>query len=162
MVTDAEISYEIPKQPEIKPIKEDYGKYVLSDGAIIMVRVILNDVIITGEDPIGPKLALSATTALRVLVDDDVKKRMKDKPLATERIDPRDPGWELVDVIEADPAISQYLINDQYKLEIKLEIVGVAKNAQYRTPACTPVYTVRWGLVTKIERHALEADKLSQ
>jgi len=157
-----EIIYDIPKQPEIKPIREDYGKYKLSDGAIIMARVILNDVIITGEDPIGPKLAISATTALRVLVDDDVKKRMKDKPLVTERIDPHDPGWELIDVVEVEHAISQYAINNRYKLEIRLEIVGVAKNAQYRTPACTPVYTVRWGLVTKIERYELEGEKLLQ
>jgi len=97
----------IPIQLEFKPLREEFGEYKLEDGCIIKARVILVDVYMVGEDPVGPQLTYSTTAAMRFIVPDDIRRRVMDKPLAM-YIDAKDPGWKQIKVLESNPAYSEY------------------------------------------------------
>ncbi len=149
----------LPMQLEFKPLKEEFGEYRLEDGSIIKARLVLADVFMIGEDPIGPELAYSIAVAMRFIVPEEIRKRVKDKPLAT-HVDPRDPGWRRVRIVESKPAYSEYILENGWLLKLRLEIVGVAKNENYRTQMVTPHYVARWTAVGSVERLQKEGGKV--
>jgi len=128
----------IPVQLEFKPLREEFGVYKLDDGCTIKARVILADVHMTGEDAVGPQLVYSVVVAMRFIVSDDVRRRVANRPLAT-YVDARDPGWKPVKVVESNPAYSEYVLDDRWLLKLRLEIVGVAKNENYRNEVSMPL-----------------------
>jgi len=141
----------IPVQLEFKPLREEFGVYKLEDGCIIKARVILADVHMVGEDALGPQLAYSVVVAMRFTVPDDVRRMVAGKPLATQ-VDARDPGWKPVRVVESNPAYSEYALDNRWLLKLRLEIVGVAKNENYRNEVSMPIYAVRWIPIAYVER----------
>jgi len=144
------MSLELPKQADFKVVKEEFGEYRLEDGTLIKARVILADLYILGEDAIGPQIAYQTAVAIRFIVPEEIRKEMKGKNPA-DRISPKDPGWKRIRVETLKPAESHYIINDKYELTLKLELLGAAKNDNYRTPLYTPHYLVRWTTVAFIE-----------
>jgi len=142
--------FELPYQPDFKPLSEEFGEYRLSDGTTLKARVFLADLFQIGRDAVGPQYALSTVAAFRFIVPEKIRKQIVDKP-AVDHVNPNDPGWEYLDVIESKPAESKYLIEDKYLLTLKLEIAGVARNTNYRTPVFIPHYQIRWTTVARIE-----------
>jgi len=141
----------IPVQLGFKPLREDFGVYKLEDGCVIEARVILADVHMVGEDAVGPQLAYSAIAAVRFIVPDDIRRKVIDKPLATS-VDVKDPGWRHVKVLESNPAYSEYILDDKWLMKLRLEVLGVAKNENYRNELMMPLYAVRWTTIAFIER----------
>jgi hypothetical protein len=153
--------YEIPPQLEFKPLEEGFGEYRLEDGTIIKARVILADVFKIGEDPVGPRLAYSAVAAIRFVVPEEIRRGVASKPLA-DHVDMRDRGWRPVKIVEARPAESRYVLENKWLLRLRLEIVGVVKNENYRTPLVMPHYVARWATVVNIERLQEEGEEISE
>lgn len=141
----------IPIQLEFKPLREEFGVYKLEDGCVIKAKVILADVHMLGEDAVGPQLAYSVVVAMRFTVPDDVRRRVADKPLAT-YVDAKDPGWRPVKVLESNPAYSEYILDGRWLLKLRLEVVGVAKNENYRNEVLMPLYVARWTTIAYVER----------
>jgi len=141
----------IPIQLEFKPLREEFGVYKLEDGCIIKARVILADVHMVGEDAVGPQLVYSVTVAIRFIVPDDVRRRVADRPLAT-FVDARDLGWRPVKVLESNPAYSEYILDGKWLMKLRLEIVGVVKNENYRNEVLMPHYMARWVPIAYVER----------
>jgi len=141
----------IPTQLEFKPLREEFGVYKLEDGCVIKARVILADVHMLGEDAVGPQLAYSVVVAMRFTVPDDVRRRVADKPLAT-YVDAKDPGWRPVKVLESNSAYSEYILDGRWLLKLRLEVVGVAKNENYRNEVLMPLYVARWTTIAYVER----------
>ena len=134
--------YEIPPQLEFKPLEERFWEYKLEDGTVIKARVILADVFKIGEDPVGPRLAYSAVAAIRFIVPEEIRRSDAGKPLA-DHIDMRDRGWKPMKIVEARPAESRYVLEGKWLLRLRLEIVGVVKNEDYKTPLIMPHYIAR-------------------
>ena len=140
----------LPRQAEFKVIKEEFGEYKLEDGTVIKARVFLADLYVIGEDAIGPQIAYQVAVALRFIVPEAIRARVVGKPIA-DRVDPRDRGWKRLKVECLKPAESHYLVDGKYRLVLRLELLGAAKNENYRTPLYTPHYQVRWTTVAFIE-----------
>ncbi len=153
--------HEIPPQLEFKPIKERFGEYNLEDGTTIRARVILTDVFKVGEDPVGPRLAYSAIAAIRFIVPEEIRRRVADRPL-TDYVDARDRGWKSVRIVKARPAESEYVLENRWLLRLRLEIVGVVKNENYRTSLIMPHYVARWTTVVNIERLQEKSEEVSE
>jgi len=145
------IDSQIPPQLKFVPKEEKFGEYRLEDGTIIEARVFLADIIKIGEDPVGPRIAYSTVAAIRFLVPEELRRKVLSKPVV-DHVEPRDKGWVPVKIVDAKPAISKYIIDDKWLLVLRLEIIGVAKNENYRTPLLMPHYSARWTAVARIER----------
>lgn len=150
MLGEVVMSVELPKQAEFEVIKEEFGEYRLEDGTRIRARVFLADLYIIGEDAIGPQIAYQVAVALRFIVPEEIRVKVKEKPIA-DRVDPKNPGWRRLKIECVKPAESHYIIDDRYELVLRLELLGAAKNDNYRTPLYTPHYQVRWTTVASIE-----------
>jgi len=134
--------------------REEWGTYLLEDGTKLMIRLIVTDVIKLGEDVIGPKLKVGGTAVFRVISPSELKEKVKGKPEPTGPVSLEEPGWEYVGVKEEiKPTRSIYRLND-YLLEVKLEVIGVARNLNYRDPAGNPIYNVRWSFIAKPKKVA--------
>lgn len=155
------VGYEIPPQLEFKPLEEGFGEYRLEDGTVLKARVILADVFKIGEDPLGPILAYSVIAAVRFIVPEEIRRAVASKPLAN-HVDVRDRGWKPVKIVEAKPAESRYVVEGKWLLKLRLEIVGVVKNENHRTPLVMPHYVARWTTVVNIERLQGEGEKVSE
>jgi len=153
--------YEIPLQLEFKPLEEGFGEYKLEDGTVIKARVILADVFKIGEDPVGPRLAYSAVAAIRFIVPEEIRRNVAGKPLA-DHVDMRDSGWKTVKIVDVRPAESRYVLEDRWLLRLRLEIVGVVKNENYKTPLIMPHYVARWATVVNIERLQEKGEEVSE
>jgi len=70
---------------------------------------------------------------------------VKDKPLVPP--EPPREGWELVDIVEQEPAIAEEVVNPSkglFKVRVRAEATMVARNMLYRTIHNEPVYWVTW------------------
>jgi hypothetical protein len=112
------------------------GTIKLSDGTILKLKILIVDVREAGFSPFGGvnfdvKVAGGISTEF---VSDDVKKLVIDKPLAP--LEPPKEGWEVVDVVEQQPAEAQEVVQSskgEFVVKVVAEGVMVARNTSYKT-----------------------------
>lgn len=147
---------EFPRQPDFKIEAEEWGKILLEDGSAIETRFILADLVITGEDILGPHVSLNHTLAIRARPKRDIIESFKDKPLIPEAPIPltTEAGYEPVKILKVEkPTVSKYRF-ENYILTIEVHIESVAKNNRYKTPSGAPLYNIRWTLKYSISKVA--------
>jgi hypothetical protein len=148
------MSTEYPRQVDFVVKSEEWGKVLLADKTVVEVRFILQDLILESEDILGAKVSLSPLVAVRCKASQALKEAMKEKPLAPETPLPATPeaGFEVIGVEQIEkPAVSAYVF-DSSSLTITMDIQTVARNLRYKLPNGSPVYSVRWRILTKIEK----------
>jgi len=145
----------LPRQVDFQAVSEEWGTVRLSDGSEASTRIILADLSIVGEDVIGPRVVYSHVVALRVKCPSDVLNIAKDKPFfqSSQPIPlTKEAGYEVLEIIEQKTSTrSTYRFGD-YELDLELEVVGAARNTQYRVPGGAPLYNLRWSVKSRVKR----------
>ena len=142
-----------PKQPDFKPVSEEWGRVTLEDGTSIETRIILSDLTIAGEDILGAHFATSTVVALRAKALQKVKNLVKDAQLmipGSQLPLTEEAGYEKTKIKKVNkPTKSSYRFNGRL-LNLELEIHAIVRNLSIKTPSGAPVYHVRWSVNSKI------------
>ena len=132
------------------------GVVVLADGTKLILRVVVVGVKYVGFSPFnGVNFAVKTTGGVATLyVPDELKDRVKDKPLAPPDRPPED-GWELIDIQSHEPAIEEVEIEvgeRRYRVTVVGEPSMVSRNMNYRTDMGEPLYWVHWNVKVRWRR----------
>ena len=144
----------VPRQPDFTIDKEEWGRILLEDNSIIDLRFILLDLIITGEDILGPQVTLGHVIGIRLRSPPELMERVKDKPLTPETPPPltKDAGYEAVGIKKVEkPTRSSYYF-EEHALMVELSIGTAARNMNYRSPNGGPLYNIRWTLKYNVSK----------
>ena len=123
------------------------GVVKLSDGAILRLKITVVDAREAGFSPFGginihvkPIGGVATVEIPKELID-----KIKDKPLA-----PTEPplnGWELLDIVEQEPAVEEVIVDTskgRYVVRVEAEAVMASRNMKYRNVFNEPIYWVNW------------------
>ncbi|MFP3189988.1 MAG: hypothetical protein RXR31_01440 [Thermoproteota archaeon] len=128
------------------------AKVELSDGAILLLKVMVVHIKEAGFSPFGGvNFDVKALADVTVeSLPDELKEKVRDKPVYY----PYQPyqellkdGWEFVDIKGQWPAVIETTVNTSkgtFRVKVVAEVVMVARNLSYKTPAGEPIYTVSW------------------
>jgi hypothetical protein len=144
----------VPRQPTFTAEKEEWGEILLEDDSIIDLRFILNDLVITSEDVLGPQITLGHTVAIRSRSPPELVQKVKDKPPipGTQLPLTADAGYENIKIKKIEkPARSSYFF-EEYLLVVELHVESAARNMGYRAPNGNPPYNVRWTMRYSVTR----------
>ena len=138
----------VPRQSDFNIEKEEWGHILLEDGTSIDLRFILVDLMITGEDLLGPQVTLGHIIGIRARSTSDLMEKIKDKPLALEVVAPltAEAGYETVKIKKVEKPVRSSYFFDDYLLTVELSVESVARNMRYKMPTGSPVYNLRWTL----------------
>jgi hypothetical protein len=136
----------VPRQPTFNIETEEWGHVLLEDNTIIDLRFILMDLVVTGEDMLGPQIILGHTVGIRSRAPSDVMEKVKDKPLAPEVPPPltAEAGYETIKIKKVEKPIRSSYFFEEYLLVIELNIESVARNMRYKMVSGSPIYNLRW------------------
>jgi len=121
----------------------------LADGAALLLKVMVVHVKEAGFSPYGGvNFDVKAVADITVAsLPDELKEKVRDRPVYYPWQElPRD-GWELVDIKGQEPAVIETTVNASrgiFSVRVVAEVVMVARNLSYRTPAGEPVYAASW------------------
>ncbi|WP_202962749.1 hypothetical protein [Geoglobus acetivorans] len=123
------------------------GIIKLSDRSILKLSIMIIDAKEVGFSPFGGvNIAVKPIGGVAPLeVPETVKELVKDKPLASPEL-PQD-GWELIDIIDHEPAIDEYEVytsKGKFKVTVEAEPVMAARNINYKSGADEPIYWLNW------------------
>jgi len=142
------MSPETGRQVDFEPIGEgeERGQTLLADDTVVETRIVLADLLIMGEDMLGPQVAINPVIALRTKCSPKVMEMFKDKPFPPATPIPFTPegGFEIIDIVKVlKPTQSSYKF-EKYTITISLKIDSVARNKLYKIINGGPIYNVRW------------------
>lgn len=144
----------VPRQPNFDIEKEEWGHILLEDNTIIDLRFVLVDLLVTSEDLLGPQVTLGHIVGIRARSTSDLMEKVKDKPLAPDVAPPltTEAGYETVKIKKVEkPVRSSYLFEENL-LVVELNVESVARNMQYKMPAGSPIYSIRWTLKYNVSK----------
>jgi hypothetical protein len=145
----------VPRQPDFTIENEEWGKIVLEDNTTVESRFVLSDIIVTGEDILGPQIMFSHVVVVRAKSPSDLIEKVRDKLLATLETPPpltAEAGYEPIKIKKVEkPTRSTYRF-EGYLLSIEVNIESVVRNSRYKTPSGGPVYNIRWILKYNISK----------
>ena len=78
---------------------------------------------------------------------EELKEKVRDRPVYYPGQEPPRDGWELVEIRGQEPAVIETTVNTSrgvFSVKVVAEVVMVARNLNYRTPAGEPIYAVSW------------------
>jgi len=137
----------------------EFGRIVLSDGAVLVSRVAIVDVKKAGDFPPfgGVNLTVKAVGGISLLeVPKELMDIVADKPVVPPDALPSD-GWEYVEIKEQKPAFEEVeaeIDNRKYWVYVEIEPLMSARNLKYRSSVGEPFYIVNW--VNKVKWKPLE------
>jgi len=125
------------------------AKVELSDGAILLLKVMVVHIKEAGFSPFGGvNFDVKALADVTVeSLPDELKEKVRDKPVYYPYQELLKDGWEFVDIKGQWPAVIETTVNTSkgtFRVKVVAEVVMVARNLSYKTPAGEPIYTVSW------------------
>ena len=146
---------EFPRQADFDVVSEAWGRITLNDGSIIETRIILSDIVILGEDILGPQLIVSHVVAIRAKSKPELKEEVMNSPLlppGTSIPLTSEEGYETIDIENVDiPTRSVYSFNG-YTITVELNTQAVARTLSYRVASGSPLYNVRWSVISNVKK----------
>jgi hypothetical protein len=144
----------VPRQSNFNIEKEEWGHILLEDDTIIDLRFILVDLMITGEDLLGPQVTLGHIVGIRARSTSDLMEKIKDKPPVPEVALPltAEAGYETVKIKKVERPVQSSYFFEEYLLVVELNVESVARNMRYKMPTGSPVYNIRWTLRYNISK----------
>jgi hypothetical protein len=129
-------------------IAEDTLMAKLEDGTTVIMKVIIDSIKEMGFSPFGGvNFSVNITTQIGFVSTEELKEKVKDRPVHySEQQLPTD-GWEVVDVTWQRPAVIETTVDTSkgaFNFKIITEATMAARNMNYRTPAGDPVYQIAW------------------
>jgi hypothetical protein len=129
---------------------EGAGRIKLGDGTELELRIMILDIREAGFSPFGGvNFSVKAMGGIATkVVPEELRRAVADKPTAPQE-QPQD-GWELVDIVEQEPAIVKESINSsrgRFAVRVAAEATMVARNLNYRVvfgDASEPLYWATW------------------
>jgi len=125
------------------------GRVELSDGAVLLLKVMVVHVKEAGFSPFGGvNFDVKAVADITVgSVPDELKEKVRDRPVYYLWQEPPRDGWELVDIKGQEPAVIETTVNTSrgiFSVRVVAEVVMVARNLNYRSLTGEPVYAASW------------------
>jgi hypothetical protein len=121
----------------------------LADGAVLLLKVMVVHVKEAGFSPFGG-VNFDVRAVADVTVEslpEELKEKVRDRPVYYPWQEPPRDGWELVEIRGQEPAVIETTVNTSrgvFSVRVVAEVVMVARNLNYRTPAGEPIYAVSW------------------
>lgn len=125
------------------------GFIKLADGAVLKLRILIVDVKEMGFSPFG-----GVNFEVRVvggiathLIPRELKEAVADKPIVPPTQQLPQEGWEIVDIVEQQPAVAEEVVESskgRFRIKVVAEAVMVARNTKYKSAHGEPVYWVSW------------------
>jgi hypothetical protein len=120
----------------------------LEDGTIVLVKVTLTSVEEAGFSPLGGvKFSAKTTTDVISMSPQELKEKVKDRPVHYPQQQLPADGWEIVDIKWQKPAVIETTVNTSkglFSVRIVTEATMAARNMSYRLPSGDPIYYVAW------------------
>lgn len=121
------------------------GRIKLSDGTTLKQKILIIDVKEFGRSPFGGvNFDVKAIGGIATeTVPEEVKKLVIDKPLAPP--EPPTEGWEILDIIEQEPAEAQEIVQSTkgvFIIRVIAEAIMASRNTLYKVPSDEPIYSV--------------------
>jgi hypothetical protein len=132
---------------------ERAGRIRLSDGTELALRIMILDIREAGVSPFGGvNFSVKAMGGITTkVVPEELRRAVADKPtVPQESSQPPQDGWELVDIVEQEPAIAEESITSsrgRFAVRVAAEATMAARNLSYRLVignASEPLYWVTW------------------
>lgn len=129
------------------------GSIKLADGSELRLRIMIVDIKETGFSPFGG-VNLNVTPAVGVAVvkvPEELRKAVADKPILQLQHNLPQDGWEIIDIVEQEPAEAEEVVETsrgRYRVRVVVEAVMVSRNMKYRDAFNEPIYWVYWVLKT--------------
>jgi hypothetical protein len=127
-------------------IAEDTLMAKLEDGTTVVMKVILDSIKETGFSPFGGVyFSINITTKISFVPPEELKEKVKDRPVYYPEQQPPTDGWEIVDVTWQRPAVIETTVSTSkgvFSLKIITEATMAARNMSYRTPYGDPLYQI--------------------
>jgi hypothetical protein len=145
---------QIPRQPDFSIKREDLGKITLEDGTTIETRFVLADLVVTGEDILGPQIVLGHVMAVRVRSPPELIEEFKNKPLVPDISLPltTEAGWKTIKIAGTIATTQSAYLFENYVLSIEVHIESAARNDRYRAPNGSPPYNIRWTMKYSVSK----------
>jgi hypothetical protein len=129
-------------------IAEDTLMAKLEDGTTVVMKVILDSIKEIGFSPFGGvNFSVNITTQIAFVSPEELKEKVKDRPVHYPGQQLPTDGWEVVDVTWQRPAVIETTVNTSrgvFSFKIVTEATMAARNMNYRTPAGDPIYQIAW------------------
>jgi len=129
-------------------IAEDTLMAKLEDGTTVVMKVILDSIKENGFSPFGGVyFSINITTKISFLPPEELKEKVKDKPMHYPDHQLPTDGWEVVDVTWQRPAVIETTIDTSkgvFSVKIITEATMAARNMSYRTTYGDPLYQIAW------------------
>ncbi len=129
-------------------IAEDTLMAKLEDGTTVVMKVILDSIKEAGFSPFGGVfLSINITTKISFLPPEELKEKVKDKPMHYSDHQLPTDGWEVVDVTWQRPAVIETTVNTSrgvFSFKVVTEATMAARNMNYRLPSGDPLYHIMW------------------
>ncbi len=125
------------------------GVIKLVDGAILKLRIAVVHAREAGFSPFaGVNIDVKAIGGVATLgVPEELKEKVKDKPLMPPSPGLPKDGWEIVDIKEQEPAMEEVIIDTskgKFLVRVVAEATMVARNLDYKSTLGEPIYWVSW------------------
>lgn len=134
------------------------GYIVLEDGTFIVIRVVIGYIKEVGRSPVGPNFGIAHRVFLYVEAPEELKAKMRDKPIAPGDVSSEHDIWEEVAIKEKRDAYEACLYRASdgktYKVGLRLEPAIVARTTRYRDANYNPIYFIRWNISYETGRAA--------
>jgi hypothetical protein len=129
-------------------IAEDTLMAKLEDGTTVVMKVILDSIKEMGFSPFGGvNFSANITTQIAFVSLEELKEKVKDRPVHYPGQQLPTDGWEVVDVTWQRPAVIETTVNTSrgvFSFKTVTEATMAARNMNYRTPAGDPLYQIMW------------------
>ena len=125
------------------------GTIKLADGAVLKLRIAVVHAREVGFSPFaGVNIDVKAIGGIATLkVPEELKEKVKDKPLMPPAPELPKDGWEIVDIEEQEPAVEEVVIDTskgKFLVRVIAETTMAARNLNYKTTLGEPIYWVSW------------------
>jgi hypothetical protein len=129
-------------------IAEDTLMAKLEDGTTVVMKVILDSIKEMGFSPFGGvNFSVNITTQIVFVSPEELKEKVKDRPVHYPGQQLPTEGWEIIDVTWQRPAVIETTVDTSrgaFNFKIVTEATMAARNMNYRIPAGDPIYQITW------------------
>ena len=145
--------------PLFEVIRNEPGYVKLSDGTILIIRVVITDIREIRREPTGLIFNVGHSVSVAAFSPESLKEIVKDKPkpVGLDYLKKLD-VWEFIDIVECKNSIDECLYYGSdgltYRISIEIEPTIASRTLEFRDEFMNPVYFVRWSpkIITKIEK----------
>lgn len=135
-------------------LKEDYSRYLIEDGAILKVKIVVRKILKSTElTPQGYPVSygIDSTNIVTAIVPPSLKRQPSKEPL-----DPRRDVGKEMKFEEQDVKWQEYMTHDGYKVLVKPVVVKVIRYDKYNRFG-EPIYSAAIQQITNLEKLATTA-----